>query len=132
MCRISGPAGLIVAVALLAAACGGSGSPSASPQPTPEPGEKQSSTAAIVDYVTGGGLDGRAYQMSDPLGCEATEDSLEARGKVCIYFSTGEFEDTSGTIEVIRKGEAERWELTLELREDLSWRVTGAEQLAGE
>lgn len=122
-----------MALVLLAAACSDGGSGAGSPEPpTPEPGEKQSSTAAIVEYVTGGGLDGRGYQMSDPLGCEATTDSLEARGKVCIYFGTGSFADTSGTIEVIRKGEGERWELTLELQEDLSWRVTGARQLAGE
>jgi hypothetical protein len=117
-----------LALLLAAAACGGG---SGAGSPTPEPGEKQSSTAAIVAYVTGGRL-GRAYAMAEPAGCDASRDALQARGKVCIYFATGDFSDTEGTIEVLRLGEGERWELRLELQGDLSWRVTGASRLAGE
>jgi len=125
----SGAALAALALALLiAAACGGDGqSPSASP--TPRPGEKQSSVSGVVAYVTEKGLDGRRYELTDPLNCEAIVEPGEledAQGKVCASFSSGEFSSARGVIEVRVFGTEESWELTLELQRDLSWLVTGA------
>jgi len=112
---------------VVAAACGGGRPPSASP--TPLPGEKQSAESGVVKFVAQKGLDGRAYELSDPLNCEEiveTADVGDARGKVCISFASGTFSAGEGAIEVRVFGTDKRWELTLELQQDLSWLVTDA------
>jgi hypothetical protein len=119
-------AALVLAL-LIAAACGGGRSPSASP--TTKPGEKQSSVSGVVTFVAEKGLDGRRYELTDPLNCEAIVEPAEvedAQGKVCVSFASGQFSSDKGAIEVRVFGTEESWELTLELRPDLSWLVTGA------
>ena len=129
--RCSGqPPAAFAAIALalvVVVACGGGRSPSASP--TPKPGQSQSSVAGVVKFVTEKGLDGRAYELSDPLNCEAIvepADVQDAQGKVCVSFEGGRFSGGKGAIEVRLFGTDKSWELALALQPDLSWLVTGA------
>ena len=130
--RRHGAALAALALALLiATACSGDGrSPSASP--TPKPGEKQSSVSGVVTFVAEKGLDGGTYELTDPLNCEAIVQPADvegAQGKVCVSFASGQFSSDKGIIEVRVFGREESWELTLELRPDLSWLVTGARRV---
>lgn len=134
---------LTVLLVIMAAACTDDGDePATVPAATPTAdGEEASPTAAansvigaVAAYVTGTGLDGETFEVTDPINCLAfaeLADEEKPFGQICINFNNSQFSDTTGVVEVWAYGTEDFWDLTLELQ-NVSWVVTAAEKKASE
>ncbi len=134
---------LAIPLVLIAAACADDGdeAPTApADTPTADGGEASptatgnSTTGAVVAYVTETGLDGETFEVTEPINCKAfpqVAEEEELIGKICIDFNNSEFSNTSGVMAVWVYGTETTWGLSMELQ-NLSWVVTGAEETTPE